>query len=177
MAIRYYSQFTDQQGTLFTLNIYDDQYSGTSPFEFTVGSDGFRLDYEIEDKFAPICPSTVTVPMLLRNNNDAALLTNLVNSDEGRYVLEIRSGGTTYANGHIFWRGIVLPEFIEVVDEAYPQLVELKAMDDLSNLPGGHGLRLHQGPPCQRAELGAHVEHHRRHRPFPVCGFHRGACR
>jgi len=134
MAIRYYSQFTDQQGTLFTLNIYDDQYSGTSPFEFTVGSDGFRLDYEIEDKFAPICPSTVTVPMLLRNNNDAALLTNLVNSDEGRYVLEIRSGGTTYANGHIFWRGIVLPEFIEVVDEAYPQLVELKAMDDLSNL-------------------------------------------
>jgi hypothetical protein len=134
MAIRYYSQFTDQQGTLFTLNIYDDQYSGTSPFEFTVGSDGFRLDYEIEDKFAPICPSTVTVPMLLRNNNDAALLTNLVNSDEGRYVLEIRSGGTTYSNGHIFWRGIVLPEFIEVVDEAYPQLVELKAMDDLSNL-------------------------------------------
>jgi hypothetical protein len=134
MAIRYYSQFSDQQGTLFTLNIYDDQYGGTSPFEFTVGSDGFRLDYEIEDKFAPICPSTVTVPMLLRNNNDAALLSNLVNSDEGRYVLEIRSAGTTYANGHIFWRGIVLPEFIEVVDEAYPQLVELKAMDDLSNL-------------------------------------------
>lgn len=134
MAIRYYSQFTDQQGTLFTLNIYDDQYSGTSPFEFTVGSDGFRLDYEIEDKFAPICPSTVTVPMLLRNNNDAALLTNLVNSDEGRYVLEIRSGGTTYANGHVYWRGMILPEFIEVVDEAYPQLVEVQAMDDLSNL-------------------------------------------
>jgi len=134
MAIRYYAQFEDLHGTEFSINIYDSAYSGSSPFEFNVGSEGFRLEYEMEDKFTAICPSTVIVPMLLKNNNDAALLTNLVSSVEGRYILEIRSGGSTYANGHVYWRGIILPEFIEVEDEAYPQLVELRAMDDLSNL-------------------------------------------
>jgi hypothetical protein len=134
MAIRYYAQFEDLHGTEFSINIYDSAYSGSSPFEFNVGSEGFRLEYEMEDKFTAICPSTVIVPMLLQNNNDAALLTNLVSSVEGRYILEIRSGGSTYADGHVYWLGIILPEFIEVEDEAYPQLVELRAMDDLSNL-------------------------------------------
>ena len=107
MAIRYYAQFEDLHGTEFSINIYDSDYTGSSPFEFNVGSEGFRLEYEMEDKFTAICPSTVIVPMLLQNNNDAALLTNLVSSVEGRYILEIRSGGTTYNDGHVYWRGII----------------------------------------------------------------------
>jgi hypothetical protein len=134
MAIRYYAQFEDLHGTEFAVNIYDSDYTGTSPFQFNVGAEGFRLEYEMQDKFERIVPSTVIVPMVLQNNNDAALLTNLVSSVEGRYMLEIRSGGTTYNDGHVYWRGIILPEFIEVEDEAYPQMVEIRAMDDLSNL-------------------------------------------
>ncbi len=134
MAIRYTSQFTDQTGTLFTLNIFDEDYSGTSPFEFTVGAYGFRLDFEGDDRFSPIIPSTVTLPMILQNNNDAALLSNLAAAYEGRYFLEIRTGGSTISNGLLYWRGIILPEFIDVIDEAYPQQVEIVATDDLANL-------------------------------------------
>ena len=134
MAIRYTSQFTDQTGTKFTLNIFDQEYSGSSPFEFTVGAYGFRLDFEGDDRFSPIIPSTVTLPMILQNNNDAALLTNLAAAYEGRYFLEIRTGGSTITNGLLYWRGIILPEFIDVIDEAYPQQVEIVATDDLANL-------------------------------------------
>jgi len=64
MAIRYTSQFTDQTGTVFTLNIFDQDYGGSSPFAFTVGAYGFRLDFEGDDRFSPIIPSTVTLPMI-----------------------------------------------------------------------------------------------------------------
>ena len=134
MAIRYTSQFRDLQNTLFTVNIFDQDYSGTSPFEFVLGDYGFRLDFEGDDRFSPIIPSTVTLPMILQNNNDAALLTNLAAAYEGRYFLEIRTGGSTITNGLLYWRGIILPEFIDVIDEAYPQQVEIVATDDLANL-------------------------------------------
>jgi hypothetical protein len=134
MAIRYTSQFRDLQNTLFTVNIFDQDYGGTSPFEFVLGDYGFRLDFEGDDRFSPIIPSTVTLPMILQNNNDAALLFNLAAAYEGRYFLEIRTGGSTISNGLLYWRGIILPEFIDVIDEAYPQQVEILATDDLANL-------------------------------------------
>ena len=45
-ATRYTSKFTDEQGDTFAVEIVDADYGGSSPFEFTLGADGFTLNYE-----------------------------------------------------------------------------------------------------------------------------------
>lgn len=136
MAVKYISDFNDDDGRVWHIVIHDDEYGGSSPLPFTVGEDGFLLKYEGNDtdRTQVIIPSTVEFTYFIQNGNDNNLLADIAGSDEGRYRLEIYAGGSTYANGNLYWRGVILADISEIIDMYYPQPFRLTAIDDLAGL-------------------------------------------
>jgi len=139
MALKHRCEFTDLRGDGWFILIYDEEYGGTTSFEFAVGPTGFELTWEgdINDRSVAIIPSRVSIPMMLQNGNDTNLVDNLATGYEGRYFVEIYyrdPASPVLASAHLFWRGILLPDLTEFVDEFYPQEVQLTAVDDLANL-------------------------------------------
>ena len=139
MGLKHKCEFTDLRGDGWFILIYDEEYGGATTFDFVVGPTGFELTWEgdINDRSVAIIPSRVSIPMMLQNGNDADLVDNLATSYEGRYFVEIYYRNTStpvLAAAHLFWRGILLPDLTEFVDEFYPQEVQLTAVDDLANL-------------------------------------------
>ena len=136
MAVKYFSDFNDDDGRFWHAVIHDQNYGGSSPLEFTVGADGFVLDYDGSDtnRSQTIQSSTVDLSYIIQNNNDAGLLSDIAGSAEGRYQLEIYSGGASYSAGHLYWRGVILADVSTIQDEAYPQEFRIKAIDDLAGL-------------------------------------------
>ena len=136
MAVKYYSDFSDDDGHDWHIVIADSTYSGTNPLNFTVGSDGFALSYDGKDtdRSATIQPSTVEFSYWIQNGNDDQLLSDIAGSEEGRYMVEIYAGGATYSAGHLYWRGTLLSDISSFQDEYYPQEFRLLAIDDLAGL-------------------------------------------
>lgn len=136
MAVKYYSDFNDDDGRAWHIVIHDTTYGGTSPLEFTTGVDGFKLIYEGNDtdRSQSILPSTLEFTYFIQNNNDDQLLADIAGSAEGRYQIEVYYGGATYAAGHLYWRGVLLADIAEYSDEYYPQEFRLIAIDDLAGL-------------------------------------------
>ena len=99
MAVKYFSDFNDDDGRFWHAVIHDQNYSGSSPVEFTVGADAFTLKYSASDtdRAQTVQASTVELSYLIQNNNDTALLSDIAGSAEGRYQLEIYAGGATYS--------------------------------------------------------------------------------
>ena len=116
MATRYTSKFTNDLGDTFGVEIMDADYTGSSPFEFTLGADGFTLDYESEpqNRFQPVIGSTVQFSIVAQNTNDEYIIEQLAASEEGRFTVKITRDpdGTP----SLFWSGV------------------LTASDDLGNL-------------------------------------------
>ena len=136
MALKHRTAFTDDYGLDWYVLIFDEEYGGATVFDFVVGESGFTLSYEgdINNRSVAVIPSRVSIPFVMQNGNDESLVTGLATAYEGRYFVEIRSGGTSYTDAHIYWRGILLPDLTEYLDEYFPQQVELTAVDDLANL-------------------------------------------
>jgi hypothetical protein len=136
MAVKYYSDFNDDDGRAWHIVIHDTTYGGTSPLEFTTGVDGFKLIYEGNDtdRSQSILPSTLEFTYFIQNSNDDQLLADIAGSAEGRYQIEVYYGGATYAAGHLYWRGVLLADIAEYSDEYYPQEFRLIAIDDLAGL-------------------------------------------
>lgn len=133
-AVRYTSKFTDEQGDTFAVEIVDADYGGSSPFEFTLGADGFTLNYETtpQDRFQAVMGSTLEFSMHAQNANDAALVANIAGSVEGRYTVKVTRDpdGTP----SLFWSGTILAEQVTIADDYFPQEIRLTASDDLGNL-------------------------------------------
>lgn len=136
MAVKYFSDFKDDNGADWHVVIIDSTYGGSSPLEFTVGADGFVLHYEGSDtnRSQAIIPSTLEFSYYIQNGNDDQLLSDIAGSAEGRYSVEIYSGGASYSAGHLYWRGTLLSDISDFVDEYYPQEFRLTAIDDLASL-------------------------------------------
>lgn len=131
MATRYTSQFRNIDSELWTINIVDEDYSGSSPFEFTVGGYGFELTYHanVNDPFEAIIPSSVRFEFLIQNSNDEWLLSQIPTSEEGRFTVTIYDDAD-----ELFWTGTILCDQVTTQDEAYPQRCEITASDDLGVL-------------------------------------------
>ena len=131
MATRYTSQFRNIDSELWTINIVDEDYSGSSPFEFTLGGYGFELTYHanVNDPFEAIIPSSVRFEFLIQNSNDEWLLSQIPTSEEGRFTVTIYDDAN-----ELFWTGTILCDQVTTQDEAYPQRCEITASDDLGVL-------------------------------------------
>lgn len=136
MAVKYYSDFSDDDGRDWHIVIHDQDYSGSSPVEFTCSTDGFTLQYEGSDtnRSQSVIPSTLQFGYYIQNGNDDNLLSDIAGSAEGRFQIEVYYGGADYSSGHLYWRGVLLADISEVVDEYYPQEFTLLAIDDLAGL-------------------------------------------
>ena len=136
MAVKYFSDFSDEAGGEWHIVIHDQNYSGSSPVEFNVAADGFKLAYEATDtnRSQAVIPSTLEFTYLIQNTNDDALLSDIAGSAEGRFQVEVYYGGSSYSAGHLYWRGVMLADIAEIVDEGHPQEFTLLAIDDLAGL-------------------------------------------
>lgn len=130
MATKYFSIFGDIEGNQWRINIIDDQYGGSSPFEFIVGR-GFSLSYkgDVNDPFQAVIPSSVTFSFLIENSNHEWLFDQLASSEEGRFTIQIID-----PDEQVFWNGTIIADQITIDDLAYPQRAEISATDDLGVL-------------------------------------------
>ena len=134
MATRYTSKFTDDLGGDWGVEIMDADYIGSSPFEFTLGADGFTLDYESEpqNRFQPVIGSTVQFAIIAQNTNDEWIVEQLAASEEGRFTVKITRDPD--GSPSLFWSGVILAEQVNIEDAYFPRAIQLTASDDLGNL-------------------------------------------
>lgn len=134
MATRYTSKFTDDLGGEWGVEIMDADYVGSSPFEFTLGADGFTLDYESEpqNRFQPVIGSTVQFSILAQNSNDEWIVEQLAASEEGRFSVKITRDPD--GSPSLFWSGVILAEQVTIEDAYFPRSIRLTASDDIGNL-------------------------------------------
>jgi hypothetical protein len=132
MALRYRAQFKSERSQVWTLQIYDADYSG-SVGTLQVAPPGFSLTWAGgEDIFHPVIPSTATVPVYLENATHATLFEDLATANEGRFRLVIRKGDGDSAP--LWWAGLITVDNITQSDQPFPQAVEIKAVDGLQLL-------------------------------------------
>jgi hypothetical protein len=103
MAVRYRSDFKNLNGTYFRIDIHDVDYSGETINEFTVGSEGFVLEYDgdTDNRMQHIIPSSVQIPMLVASSAEEGLLTQLAEGREGRHLVHIQysqNNGSTFSD-------------------------------------------------------------------------------
>jgi len=132
-AIRLYAEFTDDLGTDWRVNIHQNGWQ-VSAVEFTLGADGFVLRYSgnNEDRYQPVIGSEVTFTLVENNASHTSFLEALATSQDADFTLSIYKdpdGANT-----LFWTGVLLAEQIELMDEAYPIINTINAVDELGNL-------------------------------------------
>ena len=132
MALRIRSQFQSERGQIWTIQIFDTDYSGTVQ-TMDVAPPGFTLAWAGgEDIFHPVIPSTCTVPVYVNSAADDTFIEDLATSNEGRFRMCVRKGAGDTAT--LWWVGIITVDNIALSDEAHPQLFELQAVDGLQLL-------------------------------------------
>jgi hypothetical protein len=141
MAVIYgTSEFTDEKGTTWKVNIVDGSIStGDLNHAFTLGPDGFRLSYDYDnfDRCKPILGSKVEITLL---HNDALdtqwnnFYNTLDSAVEGTYRIEIYRDPDS--DNELWWCGEILPEQVIIPDSMPNAPVAITAADGLANLRG-----------------------------------------
>lgn len=168
-TVRYTSHFRGAAGNEFLVRIYDLEYthsplgwgfSGSVPM--TIKGDGLEIQYKgkTDTHLDPIIPSTCTLDLVITNDDQAKLLTNIEAGSEFQIALEIlhKTTATTAGEWDPFWRGVLSPETVSTDIGIHPFGVSLTFTDGLALLKdapyrasehvpfeGGAKLRKHLG--------------------------------
>ena len=132
---KFFAEFADEAGEEWKINIIDTTFTGGPPSELSLASDGFTLKYNgnNQDKFQPIIGSSVSfVVYNQRSGFDNFLNTTIPGAEEGQFLVEIIHDPDGAAD--LWWRGVLLSDQIEQLDEPSPTPVQMTASDDLSYL-------------------------------------------
>ncbi|MGB0141579.1 MAG: hypothetical protein ACPF8W_00750 [Luminiphilus sp.] len=135
MAVRFYSRFTSDNGTDYGIRIYDNDFSGVST-EVTAATPGFTLTYEgnNQEQYQPIIASRVDFTLYNEGGNFNTWLNDVLPAaDEDRFLIEIVTDPAEVGEA-VFWRGIMLADQLQMIDEPYPSAVNFTASDDLGQL-------------------------------------------
>tara|TARA_R110000796_G_scaffold43359_4_gene106646 strand:- start:1033 stop:3867 length:2835 start_codon:yes stop_codon:yes gene_type:complete len=141
MAVVYaVSEFTDDNDVTWKVKIVDGSIStGDLNHPFTLGPDGFRLNYGYDnfDRSRPILGSKVMLTLFHPDDNDVvfeALYDLLDSAEEGTYRIEIfrDPDGVNEA----WWVGEILPEQVVIPDEYPSAAISITAVDGIANLKG-----------------------------------------
>lgn len=130
MAQRLEAQFTDDDGTLYKVKIYDSAYSG-SVNEFTLGADGFILTYHGKggDTHQPLIPSTCEFVMLEQSSADDSFLDDIADAPDQQIRISITRGTKDH-----WWVGLLNQEQVVRQDIHNPAPVRLRASCGLGRL-------------------------------------------
>ena len=132
MALRFYSELESSEGNIWKVEIHDSDFVDTAA-AFTLASPGFTLSYfGGQDLFAPLMPSTCTVHMMVQNAAELQLVTDLADFQEGRFLVRVIADPDVAADVH--WVGMMTAESIAVVDEYFPQAIDMRAICGLATL-------------------------------------------
>ena len=132
MQTRFYAEFTTREGNTFSVNILDDDFTGTAA-ESSVAPPGFELEYfGGQDVYSPLMPSTCRVPWIIQTTAEETFLAELADFQEGRFLIEIVEDPDGTAQRH--WIGVMSPESIEIPDAALPYTIGLEAVCGLALL-------------------------------------------
>ena len=133
-TIRFFGEFRDDLGTDWRINLHDTAYNGTAT-EITLGAEGFQLRYtgDSENRFQPVIGSSVTFTIMNEGGTfETFLNTVFPAAEEGRMQVEIRKDPDGLDT--LYWAGIIAAEQIEQEDAPAPNLVNIRATDDIANL-------------------------------------------
>jgi hypothetical protein len=135
MAVRFYADFQNDVGVQYRINIYDNSYS-LAATEVTAATPGFTLSYEgnNQEQYQPILPSKIDFTIYNEGGDfNTWLNTTVPGAPEAQFPIEILTDPGVVAEA-VFWRGILLPEQTQQMDEPYPSAVNLTAADDINQL-------------------------------------------
>ena len=135
MAVRFHTDFQNDVGEQYRINIYDNDHN-TESSEITAGTPGFVLTYEgnNQDQYQPIIPSKIDFTVYNEGGDfETWLNTTVPGAPEAQFPIEILTDPGT-VNEAVFWRGILIPEQTQQMDEPTPSAVNLTAADDLNQL-------------------------------------------
>jgi len=159
-----FSEFRSSHGHFYLIEIWDEDYTGTTPDQFNVTGDGFQLNYsgQTDDIYSPIIGSSVSFGMYVENSATNAFLSNIKQYQQDRYFVKIWKGefdgedantwyNTTKVsdNGLVmsfspdeeqvvyldfYWGGYIVQDIIEVEDVSQPYVLNIQATDGISKL-------------------------------------------
>ena len=134
-ASKLFAEFQSSNGKYYKIEIWDEDYSGTSPDEFNVAGDGFQLNYsgQTDNIYSPIIGSSVSFGMYVQDAATAAFLTSVKQYQQDRYYLKIYRGNTE-ASATFFWGGYIVQDIIEIEDISQPYILNIQATDGISKL-------------------------------------------
>jgi len=128
-AIRFKAEFDSFSGDRYTIEIWDRSYSG-DPIPFNPDSRGFALTQEASDRISTIMGTECQFVMYAENTDHELFITDLIASEEGRFVVNITKGTTPAA----YWRGVILPDIGSYEDASYPYQINITATDGIASL-------------------------------------------
>jgi len=159
-----FSEFRSSYGNFYLIEIWDDEYTGTSPDQFSVTGDGFQLNYsgQTDNIYSPIIGSSVSFGMYVQDSATTAFLNTLKQYQQDRYFVKIWRGefsgedaNTWYNtskvsdNGLVMsfspdeeqvvyldfhWGGYIVQDIVEVEDVSQPYVLNIQATDGISKL-------------------------------------------
>ena len=135
MAVRFYADFQNDVGIQYRINIYDNSFS-LAATEVTAATPGFTLSYEgnNQEQYQPILPSKIDFTIYNEGGDfETWLNTTVPEAPEAQFPIEILTDPGEVAEA-VFWRGVLLPEQTQQMDEPTPSAVNLTAADDINQL-------------------------------------------
>ena len=135
MAVRFFTDFQNDVGVQYRINIYDNSHN-TASSEVMAGTPGFVLSYEgnNQDQYQPIIPSKIDFTIYNEGGDfETWLNTTVPGAPEAQFPVEILTDPGEVGEA-VFWRGILIPEQTQQMDEPSPSTVNLTAADDLNQL-------------------------------------------
>ena len=135
MAVRFYADFQNDVGIQYRINIYDNSFS-LAATEVTAATPGFTLSYEgnNQEQYQPILPSKIDFTIYNEGGDfETWLNTTVPAAPEAQFPIEILTDPGAVAEA-VFWRGVLLPEQTQQMDEPTPSAVNLTAADDINQL-------------------------------------------
>ena len=133
-AVRYRSEWTDNNDDDWRIDIIDSGYSGSIEETYILQSDGCNINWagQTKAKFSPILTSEMTIGLVIRDSDEQDLLTQIASHPEGEFLVGLyKENSGTY---ELWWSGVIMTDQIQFTESAYPRQVELTATDDIGNL-------------------------------------------
>ena len=132
---RFNSEFLDNIGRAYKVEIMQDGYTGVNS-TFKLDETGFTLNYpgQGNDIFDPMKASECTIGFNSESAFMDLLISDIFEKSEGTFILKIGNdvtGGTSYTD---YWKGVIIADNIEEVDDYYPQTYYIRAICGLETL-------------------------------------------
>lgn len=132
---KFLCEFQSDNATFYKVEVYNNDSSDSTEHTPNLGSDGFSLTYQTDtdNRFTGLIPSEVKFDILLENDTQRSVITNIQNTPYGTFDIGIYKS-TDDSTYNLYWAGVILNDVSSLKDVDYPQRVTLTAICGLAAL-------------------------------------------